>query len=171
MMGKRCGDWLIVGDPQRIGRDLRYPCRCVCGATGLVSAITLWNGKAVGCGCVPKAPRASLKDPELAALPQDISEVFLLISQGYLPPADQFTLAYGAPCWTMPSLAKILGVKPAELIAHLQAAGQRFSAFTCETNDVGSTPPPSHRQHRPLVTAQVYKNAELGEVARPVDQK
>lgn len=153
MIGNRCGNWLVVGDPQRIGRDLRYPCKCVCGTTRLVSAITLRNGNSVGCGCVPKSPRSRLKDPELAALPHDVREVFLLISQGCLPPADQFTLVDGAPCWTMQTIAKILGIRSEELIAHLQAAGQRFDAFTCGGDRVGAVPPVSLGRYRPSVSA------------------
>ena len=71
-----------------------------------------------------KAPRIS--DFELQPTPPDIQEVFNLISQGCLPPADQFSISDGAPSWTLPAIAKILGIGKGELIGHLEKAGPRF---------------------------------------------
>jgi len=56
-----------------------------------------------------------------------VQEILKMISQGILPPADQFSIKDGSPSWTLLSMAKILGVNIQELIDHLHQAGKRFS--------------------------------------------
>lgn len=126
--GHRYGHWLITGAPQRIGGDTRYPCQCVCGKEKLVSAITLRNGSSTSCGCQRKDRIPKMTDFELRPTPPDIQEIFQLISEGCLPPADQFSMSDGAPAWTLPGIAKILGVAKPELLALLREGGPRFSA-------------------------------------------
>ena len=125
-VGHRYGHWVIAGEAQRIGGDMRYLCQCTCGTEKLVSAITLRNGSSTSCGCMRKEKAPRISDFELQPTPPDIQEVFNLISQGCLPPADQFSIADGAPSWTLPAIAKILGIGRGELIGHLEKAGPRF---------------------------------------------
>jgi hypothetical protein len=63
-----------------------------------------------------------------------VQEILKLISKGILPPADQFSIKDGAPSWTLPSIARILGIRESELIDHLVKAGSRFAAFDTETD-------------------------------------
>lgn len=125
--GHRYGNWTIVGDAERIGGDLRYPCECSCGTRRLVSAITLRNGSSASCGCLRRERLQRVSDSESLPIPPEVQEVFHLISQGCLPPADQFSIGDGSPSWTLPAIAKILGIGRKELIEHLQSAGPRFA--------------------------------------------
>jgi hypothetical protein len=68
-----------------------------------------------------------VSDSESLPIPPEIQEVFHLISQGCLPPADQFSIGDGSPSWSLPAIAKILGIGRKELIEHLQSAGPRFA--------------------------------------------
>jgi hypothetical protein len=58
----------------------------------------------------------------------EAQHIFNLIAQGYLPPADQFSAIDGSPCWSLRSIAVILGLKLDELEQHLLIAGRRFNA-------------------------------------------
>lgn len=127
-VGHRYGHWVIIGEAQRIGSDIRYLCQCGCGNEKLVSAITLRNGSSTSCGCMRQEKPPRISDFELQPIPPDIQQIFTLISQGCLPPADQFSIADGAPSWTLPAIAKILGIGRSELIRHIEKAGPRFSA-------------------------------------------
>jgi len=127
-VGHRYGHWIIIGEVQRIGGDMRYLCQCECGKEKLVSAITLRNGSSTSCGCMRKEKPPRISDFELQPTPPDIQEIYNLISQGCLPPADQFSIVDGAPSWTLPAIAKILGIGKSELIEHIENAGARFSA-------------------------------------------
>lgn len=132
LIGKRYGSWVIAGHAQRVGRDLRYPCQCECGTVRMVSAITLRIGNSTHCGCKPSEKSPRLVNVETQPTPSDVQEIFNLISQGCLPPADQVSLRDGSPSWTLPTIAKILGVASPELVRHLKNAGHRFSAFGSE---------------------------------------
>ena len=125
-IGHRYGHWVIISEAKRVGGDTRYLCQCGCGAEKLVSAITLRNGSSTSCGCQRKERPPRISDYELQPTPPEIQEIYYLISQGILPPADQFSMTDGAPSWTLPALAKILNISRHELIDHLQKAGQRF---------------------------------------------
>ena len=125
-IGHRYGHWVIISQAQRLGGDTRYLCQCSCGTEKLVSAITLRNGSSTSCGCQRKERAPRISDIELQPTPPDIQEIFHLISDGRLPPADQFSMTDGAPSWTLPTMAKILGISREELIRHLQNAGPRF---------------------------------------------
>lgn len=126
--GHRYGNWVITGEAQRLGGDTRYPCQCTCGTERLVSAITLRNGSSTSCGCMRKEKPPRVSDFELQPTSPEVQEIFNLISQGCLPPADQFSVTDGAPSWTLPAIAKILGINKTELIEHIESAGPRFSA-------------------------------------------
>jgi hypothetical protein len=126
-IGHRYGHWTIINEAQRIGGDTRYLCQCECGTEKLVSAITLRNGSSTSCGCIRKEKPPRISDFELQPTRPDIQEIFNLISQGCLPPADQFCIVDGAPSWTLPAIAKILGIGRSELIHHIEGAGPRFS--------------------------------------------
>ena len=126
-IGHRYGDWTIIGEAQRLGSDLRYLCACVCGNEKMVSAITLRNGSSTNCGCQRRERAPRISDYELHPISTEIQEIFKLISEGCLPPADQFSMTDGAPSWTLPAMARILGIDARELINHLRAAGPRFN--------------------------------------------
>lgn len=132
--GHRYGHWTITGEPQRINRDLRYPCECACGTVRLVSAITLRNGSSTNCGCITKQREHHISLSDHHGLSAAVQEILKLISKGILPPADQFSIKDGAPSWTLPSIARILGIGESELIDHLVKAGSRFAAFDTETD-------------------------------------
>ncbi len=125
-IGHRYGHWVIVGEARRVGGDTRYPCHCECGMEKLVSAITLRNGSSTSCGCQRKERAPRISDYELRPTTPEIQEIYGLISQGSLPPADQFSMTDGAPSWTLPALAKILGIGLQDLISHLKESGSRF---------------------------------------------
>ena len=125
-IGHRYGHWVITSEAQRLGGDVRYLCLCDCGNEKLVSAITLRNGSSTSCGCQRKERAPRISDYELRPTPPEIQEIYSLISQGSLPPADQFSLTDGAPAWTLPALAKILGIGLQDLITHLREGGSRF---------------------------------------------
>ncbi len=126
-IGHRYGNWTIVGDPERIAGDLRYPCECSCGTRRLVSAITLRNGSSASCGCLRRERIQKAGDVESRPISPEVQEIFHLISQGCLPPADQFSITDGAPSWTLPAIAKLLGIGKKELVDHLKSAGPRFA--------------------------------------------
>lgn len=127
-VGQIYGNWTIIGEAERVAGDLRYPCECRCGTQRLVSAITLRNGSSTSCGCLRKARSHALGDAESRPIAPDVQEIFDLISQGCLPPADQFSIGDGSPAWTLPAIARILGISVMELKGHLKAAGGRFSS-------------------------------------------
>lgn len=132
--GHRYGYWTITGGAVRINRDLRYPCQCVCGTVRLVSAITLRNGSSTNCGCLAKQNVQKITVSDHHGLSAEVQEILKLISKGVLPPADQFSIKDGSPSWTLPTIARILGIEISELIEHLMQAGSRFAAFDTETD-------------------------------------
>jgi hypothetical protein len=132
--GYQYGDWTITGEAQRIDRDLRYPCQCVCGTERLVSAITLRNGSSTHCGCLAKQVSQRISVSDHRRLSAEVQEILTLISKGVLPPADQFSIRDGSPSWTLPSIARILGIDSSVLIDHLIMAGTRFAASGSEAN-------------------------------------
>lgn len=126
-IGDRHGHWVVVGGAVRVGRDTRYLCLCCCGLEKWLSAITLRNGTASSCGCIPRQAVTRWMDPEANPTPPEIQTIFTLISQGFLPPADQFSLKDGAPSWTLPTIAHILGITTHDLIQHLKARNRSFN--------------------------------------------
>ena len=125
-IGHRYGNWVITSEAQRSGGDLRYLCLCDCGNEKLVSAITLRNGSSTSCGCQRRGRPPKISANELRPTPPEIQEIYSLISQGSLPPADHFSLTDGAPAWTLPAIARIIGIGHQELITHLRNGGSRF---------------------------------------------
>lgn len=125
-VGRRYGHWLITADAKRVNGDLRYPCRCDCGEERLVSAITLRNGSSTSCGCMRGDRKGKHVDLDLLPTPPEIQRIFDLISQGILPPADQFTSKEGEPTWSFAAIAKIIGVSKDEFRELLQGVGPRF---------------------------------------------
>lgn len=146
--GHRYGYWTITGDPQRINRDLRYPCQCDCGTVRLVSAITLRNGSSTNCGCLAKQNTQKISVSDHRGLSAEVQEILKLISKGVLPPADQFSIKDGSPSWTLPTIARILGIEASELIDHLVKAGSRFAAFNTETDQCTVAFPVSDKMGR-----------------------
>jgi hypothetical protein len=125
-VGQRYGHWLITAEATRVKGDLRYPCRCDCGEERLVSAMTLRNGSSTSCGCMRSDRRSKHQDLDLLPTPPEIQRIFDLISQGLLPPADQFTSREGEPTWSFSAIAKIIGVSQDEFRELLQGVGPRF---------------------------------------------
>ena len=132
--GHRYGYWTITGDAIRINRNLRYPCQCFCGTVRLVSAITSRNGSSTNCGCLTKQNFQKISVSDHHGLSAEVQEILKLISKGILPPADQFSIRDGSPSWTLPSIARILGIDSSVLIDHLIMAGTRFAASGSEAN-------------------------------------
>lgn len=128
--GYRYGNWVITGEPERINRDLRYPCQCICGTVRLVSAISLRNGTSTSCGCLHKEVMKRMASTENRLSSSHVQDILKMISQGILPPADQFSIKDGSPSWSLLSIAKILGINIQELIDHLHQAGKRFSEIS-----------------------------------------
>ena len=126
-IGHRYGNWVIMSEAQRFGGDTRYLCQCSCGQEKMVSAISLRNGSSTHCGCLRKERATKVCDYELKPTPPEIQEIYQLISKGCLPPADQFSMKDGAPSWTLPAMARILGISRQELIEYLQGSGDRFT--------------------------------------------
>lgn len=125
-VGRRYGHWQVMAEATRINGDLRYPCRCDCGEERLVSAITLRNGSSTSCGCMRSDRKGKHLDLDLLPTPPEIQRIFDLISQGILPPADQFTSKEGEPTWSFAAIAKIIGVSKDEFRELLQGVGPRF---------------------------------------------
>lgn len=125
-VGRRYGHWLVTAEAMKLNRDLRYPCRCDCGEERLVSAITLRNGSSTSCGCARGDKKGKYADLDLLPTPPEIQRIFDLISQGILPPADQFTSREGEPTWSFAAIAKIIGVSKDEFNDLLQGVGPRF---------------------------------------------
>jgi hypothetical protein len=128
-IGQKVGHWLIKSEPLRVGRDLRYLCECVCGNQRKVSAISLRAGHSTSCGCMDKMAGGgvSLASKDNGKITPEIQMELSLISGGYLPPADQFCVADGAPTWKLASFAKLLGISKDELVMQLNRNGNRFS--------------------------------------------
>lgn len=126
-VGNRYGGWTIEGPAERVGGDLRYPCACDCGTRRSVSAITLRNGSSLSCGCRRVVKASAIKEEEAGStVPPEVKTVFDLIIEGCLPPAEQFSIGNGAPTWSLPTIARIIGLGEEELIRHLRSAGPRF---------------------------------------------
>lgn len=88
---------------------------------------SLRKGTSSSCGCqAKKAVRPHTWDAK--SMQSETQEIFNLIAQGYLPPADQFSAIDGSPCWSLRSIAVLLGLKLDELEQQLLIAGRRFNA-------------------------------------------
>ncbi len=48
-IGSRYGLWTVAGEPVSVGRLLRVPCICQCGAKGLIPVSRMKDGKRYGC--------------------------------------------------------------------------------------------------------------------------
>ncbi len=130
VVGRRYGHWQILAEAQRLNGDMRYPCRCDCGEERLVSAITLRNGSSTSCGCMRSDRKGKTGDLEHLPTPPEIQQIFDLISQGLLPPADQFTSKEGEPTWSFAAVARIVGVSKEEFRTLLQDVGPRFASLS-----------------------------------------
>lgn len=137
-VGRRYGHWKITDEAIRMNGELRYPCRCDCGEERLVSAITLRNGSSTSCGCMRGDRKGKFVDLDLMPTPPEIQRIFDLISQGILPPADQFTSKEGEPTWSFAAIAKIIGVSKDEFREVLQGVGPRFESASL---DMGNDSP------------------------------
>ena len=124
-VGGQIGYWLILGKAPGRTNVSRYLCRCACGTERMVAAASLRKGVSMSCGCIPKRmPKSSQFD--VRPTPPDIQEIYQLIRQGYLPPADQFSQFDGSPTWSLDSLARSIGVSREDIVASLRSAGDRF---------------------------------------------
>ena len=80
-------------------------------------------------------------DPDLLPTPPEVQRIFDLISQGILPPADQFTIKEGEPTWSFAAIAKIVGVTKDEFRELLQGVGPRFENINpVRTDDFRAVP-------------------------------
>jgi hypothetical protein len=124
--GQTFGYWQVIRFVETDKPGDYYFCRCVCGKEKAVEGGSLRKGTSSSCGCRmknsarPHAGDAKSTGPETQAM-------LALIAQGYLPPADQFSAIDGSPCWSLVSIAMMLGLKLDELQHHLLNAGRRFT--------------------------------------------
>ena len=125
-IGGQIGYWQILSKAPGRSSVSRYLCRCACGTERTVAASSLRKGVSMSCGCIPKrVNKSALYD--VRPTPPAIQEIYQLIRQGYLPPADQFSQHDGAPTWSLDSIAKIFGVSREDIVASLRNSGERFS--------------------------------------------
>jgi hypothetical protein len=123
-VGKQYGRWTVIGELQR-AKGHYYQCRCQCGTEKPVAAISLRNGQSTSCGCSRRITEETASVADNKKLPAKTGELFALISQGRLPPADLIGLE-GNPAWSIESIAKLLGTERKELIHLLKTQGPRF---------------------------------------------
>jgi hypothetical protein len=71
-IGNRYGRLLVVGGPQRRGRNHYVHCRCDCGVEKEIRLYNLWIGKSKSCGCL-KLDTLRARGTRHAALP-DLKE-------------------------------------------------------------------------------------------------
>ena len=129
--GQTFGHWQVIRFAETEKPGDYYLCRCICGKEKVVEGGSLRKGTSNSCGCqAKKAVRPP--DSESKSTQPEAQHIFNLIAQGYLPPADQFSAIDGSPCWSLRSIAKMLGVKADELQQHLLTAGRRFKLDTNE---------------------------------------
>lgn len=58
---------------------------------------------------------------------EQLQQIFDLISQGHLPPADGMSVQSLEPTWRLSSIAKLIGVSESQLIEHLRDSSPRFA--------------------------------------------
>ena len=123
--GQVFGHWQVIRRAETDKPSDYYLCRCVCGKEKTVEGGSLRKGNSSSCGCQAKK---AVRPPgsESKSTQPEAQHIFNLIAQGYLPPADQFSAMDGSPCWSLRSVAIMLGVKADELEQHVLAAGRRF---------------------------------------------
>lgn len=119
--------WTVLEEIRGERSGLHYQCRCICGVERPVSASRLRQGGSKSCGCLSKNfPK--ITEEEKQPLTPAVQRQLRLIVQGYLPPADQFTQLESAPCWTLESFCKLLGLGLDEFEKHILAGDNRFRA-------------------------------------------
>lgn len=121
-LGGRVGKWTVVEDVTKQSPDAksrRYRCICECGTVKEVDASSLKKGLSKSCGCNRKI-RSTSAHLTMIDLNKYTQRQFDLIAKGCLPPADAFSVAEGIPCWSLKSLAEIIGISNDQLIIMLQ---------------------------------------------------
>lgn len=121
MIGKQINSWTVLEKIEKGKGVIFYRCVCVCDTEKEVAAISLRNGHSKSCGCVKSEPKAAKED----VTPPEATEALSLISEGFLPAADQIGLT-GSPAWTVESIARIFGIDRNRLIKEIKASGSRF---------------------------------------------
>lgn len=123
MLGKQIGSWTVLERIEKGKKVVFYKCKCVCETEKEVAAISLRNGHSRNCGCIQSELKTKASEKET---PPEAQAAMALISEGYLPAADQIGLT-GAPAWTVESIAIIFGIDSNHLIQEIRAAGPRFT--------------------------------------------
>ena len=57
LTGKKFGKLLVISDPIRMGKYIKYQCLCDCGKTTMVFSYSLTSLKTTSCGCFGKEQR------------------------------------------------------------------------------------------------------------------
>lgn len=124
VIGDTVGLWTVIGEMTKKQKKNFYPCRCTCGTETSVPAIALANETSLSCGC-DKAGVTASRDAH--KIPYQLQQIFDLISQGHLPPADGISVQGQEPTWRLASIAKLIGVSESQLIEHLKDSSPRFA--------------------------------------------
>ena len=120
------GHWQVIRLAVTEKPGDHYVCRCICGKEKTVEGGSLRKGTSSICGCqAKKAVRPHTWDAK--SMQSETQEIFNLIAQGYLPPADQFSAIDGFPCWSLRSIAMMLNLKLDHLQQYLVNACRRFT--------------------------------------------
>ena len=117
-LGGRFGKWTVVEDVTKqspFSKSRRYRCSCECGTVKEVDASSLKKGLSKSCGCNRKV-RPVTSQLKMVDRNIDAQLQFELIVKGCLPPADAFSVAEGLPCWSLKSIAEILGIPSGQLM-------------------------------------------------------
>ncbi len=112
MIGDTVGLWTVIEEVKKTVKRDSLP------------AIALANETALSCGC-DKAGVSASRDAH--KIPDQLQQIFDLISQGHLPPADAISVQGQEPPWKLASIAKLIDVSEAQLIGHLKDSSPRFS--------------------------------------------
>ena len=123
MIGDTVGRWTVIGEMTKKQKKNFYPCRCACGTETSVPAVSLSNETSLSCGC-DKAGVTASRDAH--KIPDQLQQIFDLISQGHLPPADGMSVQGQEPTWRLASIAKLIGISEERLIGHLKDTPPRF---------------------------------------------
>lgn len=124
IIGTVYGYWTVMGEFTQNNTPY-FQCRCKCGIERAVAAISLRNGHSTNCGCVKKIKDANSLLPDAKKTSPEIAQLFALISEGFLPPADQMDFN-GSPAWSIESVAKLLGTDRRQLIRLIRSQGAKF---------------------------------------------
>lgn len=132
-IGTSAGHWTVVSDPERRGRGYFQFCICVCGTEKWIDAGSLKKGLSKSCGC-KRSEKLRASSLGVEPLSQQTLLSLELIAKGYLPPADAMSVSDGEPCWSLKTIAEILGVDALVLLEYLRTR-DKFTLFPAKSSN------------------------------------